>query len=82
MLAAAIEDFHVILLDCDDATRARRLVADRRQPELANTTMMNWAAYLRREAAQAGCETLDTSRLSLEACVEHVCARLTGSAAA
>jgi hypothetical protein len=78
MLAAGIVDFHVILVDCDDVTRARRLVANRMQPELANQEMMNWAAYLRLEAAEAGYEVLDTSQVSLEASVEHVCARLTG----
>ena len=78
--AAGVTNFHIILVDCDDATRARRLLASRGQPELANPRMMNWAAYLRREAAQFGCEALDTSQVSLEACVERVCARLTQTA--
>jgi chloramphenicol 3-O-phosphotransferase len=77
LAASGVTDFHIVLVDCDDATRARRLATSRGQPALANPQMMNWAAYLRREAAQFGCEALDTSQLSLEACVEHVCARLT-----
>jgi dephospho-CoA kinase len=77
LLAAGIADARVILVDCDDATRTRRLVIDRRQPELANPQMMVWAEFLRREAKQAACEVLDTSRLSLERCVEHVRAYLT-----
>jgi hypothetical protein len=78
VLAAGIADFNPILVDCDDETRARRLVANRNQPELANATMMNWAAYLRKEAREAGYEILDTSRTTLEASVAHVCLRLTG----
>lgn len=76
LLAAGIAGARVILVDCDDATRTRRLVTNRRQPELANPEMMNWAAYLRREAKVAGHEVLDTSRLSLAQCVERVCTYL------
>ena len=46
----------IILVDCDDATRTHRLTWERCQPELANPTMMSWAAYLRREAEEADCE--------------------------
>jgi hypothetical protein len=76
LLAAGIADAHVILVDCDDATRIHRLTIGRQQPELANPEMMNWAAFLRREAKQGGYEVLDTTGLSLMDCVEHVCARL------
>jgi shikimate kinase len=69
-----------VLVDCDDDARARRLRLDRRQPELANENMMNWARHLRREAQAAGCEMLDTSATSLEACVIHVMALLNGTA--
>jgi RNase adaptor protein for sRNA GlmZ degradation len=55
----------VLLVDCDDATRAKRLCVDRRQPELAGLETMTWADYLRREAASFGCDTVDTSRLSI-----------------
>ena len=68
--------YRPILLDCDDETRSRRLSLERKQPELANETMMSWARYLRREANQRGCEILDTSTLSLEQCVSYVTARL------
>jgi hypothetical protein len=74
--AAGIADARVILVDCDDATRTRRLVTERRQPELANPEMMNWAAYLRREANEAGCDVLDTSEISLEHSVAQTCAYL------
>ena len=68
--------YRPILLDCDDITRSKRLSLERKQPELANDTMMNWARYLRREAAERGCEILDTSVLSIRQCISHVAARL------
>jgi hypothetical protein len=69
---ANIDDYRLILVDCDDAIRAERLTVGRGQLELANEDMMNWAAYLRREAIQHGCEIFDTSRLLLDQCIEHV----------
>lgn len=76
LLAADIAEALIILVDCDDATRARRLVTSRGQPELANPEMMNWAAYLRREAKEGGYDVLDTTHLALETCVEQVCGLL------
>jgi hypothetical protein len=76
IVAASLTNARIILLDCDDTTRTRRLEVDRRQPELANPTMMNWAKFLRAEADRAGCEILDTSHATLEACIERVCALL------
>ena len=64
--AARADDYRLILIDCDDATRTHRLSAGRGQPELADANMMNGAAYLRREAQTSGLEILDTSHLSLK----------------
>jgi dephospho-CoA kinase len=72
LLAAGIADARIVLVDCDDETRKRRLLTGRRQPELGDAAMMNWAAFLRREAQTHGCEALDTSEISLEASVEHI----------
>ncbi|NEI69621.1 AAA family ATPase [Rhizobium lusitanum] len=63
--AAKIDDYRLLLIDCDDATRAARLTVERGQPELADATMMNWAAYLRHEARSHGCAIIDTSGLSI-----------------
>jgi len=77
-VAAGGLDYLPILVDCDDETRSRRLLVERKQPDLANDDMMNWARYLRREAKQSGCEILDTSSLSLDESVSYVMARLSG----
>jgi shikimate kinase len=68
--------YTLILIDCDDRTRARRLLHDRHQPELVTDDMMNWARYLRREAQAHGYEILDTSALPLHKSVAYVLARL------
>lgn len=76
LLLAGLRDARVVLVDCDDEVRRRRLSIDRNQSDLANPTMMNWAAFLRREARESGYEALDTTRLTLEASVERVYALL------
>ena len=60
-----IQDYRIVLVDCNDHERRRRLVSDRSQPELANSTMMNWARYLREEARELNFQILDTSDLDL-----------------
>ena len=71
--AAKIVDYRLILVDCDDPTRTRRLVVERRQSELANATMLSWARFLRDEAERGGYEILDTSAKSLDMCVDQIC---------
>ncbi len=71
--AANIVGCRLILVDCDDATRTHRLVVERRQPELANSTMLSWARFLRGEAERGGHEILDTSASSLDMCIERIC---------
>jgi dephospho-CoA kinase len=72
-----ISGAHVILLDCDDATRTQRLCSDRLQPDLANRDMMNWARYLREEAEEADVKILDTGRLPIAECVRVIVECLT-----
>ncbi len=55
-----ITNYDVILLDCNDEERRRRLF-DRGQKELADENMMNWAKYLRRESEQRGYQIIDNT---------------------
>jgi energy-coupling factor transporter ATP-binding protein EcfA2 len=71
--------YYPILVDCDDETRSKRLAIERKQPELADENMMNWAQYLRSEARRGGCEIVNTSLLSLDEGVSYVMARLNQS---
>jgi hypothetical protein len=70
--SAGIPDARIILVDCSDDVRTRRLSADRAQPELANATMTSWARFLRDEARRGGHEILDTSELAADACVAQI----------
>jgi hypothetical protein len=72
LIALRIENAHILCVECDDETRARRLTYDRVQPELADANMMNWARYLHQEALDAGYAILDTTNLSLSESVRHV----------
>lgn len=72
--AQGIDVYSLILLDCDDATRSRRLRLGRGQPDLDNSTMTNWAKHLRQEARDGGYEIIDTSYLPLAGCVQQVLA--------
>jgi hypothetical protein len=70
--ASGIPNAHIVLVDCDNATRRARLHLDRNQPELANADMMGWSDYLRNEAMQTGCEILDTASLPFPDCCERI----------
>jgi hypothetical protein len=65
LAASAIENALIVCVECDDATRIRRLTQERLQPELADDSMMGWSRYLHQEAVEAGCQVLDTTDLSL-----------------
>jgi hypothetical protein len=67
-----ITSAHIVLVDCDDITRAKRLSGERDNPSLANERMMNWTPHLRTEAMQAGYQILDTCQATLDECVEHL----------
>jgi len=69
-----ISSAYIILLDCDDTTRAERLHVHRAQPDVANLDMINWARYLREEACAADVRVrvLDTGRLSVAECVSVI----------
>jgi AAA domain len=74
---AGITNLTLVLVDCDDATRIKRLRLARLQENLANPTMISWARYLRDEAEQLGCIILDTTHLPLDDCVDQVWFQLT-----
>ena len=76
LAAAGIAEARILLVHCDDVTRAHRLCNERNQPDLANPDMMNWAQFLRDEAERDGFELLDTSKISIDDSVEYVCERL------
>lgn len=60
-----IKDYAVILIDCSDEERTRRL-QERDQPELANETLPIWAKFLRDEYGKKGFTIIDNTFLSEE----------------
>ena len=58
---AAIVYSQIVLVDCDPLKRNERLHRDRSQPELANSRMDCWAAYLRGQADALSLSIIDTS---------------------
>jgi hypothetical protein len=70
--AAGIGHAHLVLVDCTDDDRVRRLTFEREQPDVANFEMMNWARYLRDESVKHGIQILDTSSITLNQSVQGV----------
>ncbi len=70
-----IKEFEVILFDCSDEERKRRLVA-RGQADLADENMMNWARYLRKECQDRGYLIIDNTRMQIEEMVSQLLAHL------
>lgn len=74
--ASKVATCKVILIDCNDDVRRERLHR-RGQPEFASSDMMNWAAFLRREAIEYGARILDTSDLTIDEAAMDISAELT-----
>jgi hypothetical protein len=66
---AGIANYRIILFDCEDDVRERRLIA-RGHPELVNSQMAYCARYLREEASRRGDPIIDTTRLTVEEACE------------
>ena len=62
---AAPRVVHVVLLDCSSEVRGARLRGPRQQPELADSRMDQWAAYLRGQADSLNLVVIDTTALSV-----------------
>jgi hypothetical protein len=67
-----ISHARVVLVECDDQTRTARLTHDRRQPELANESMMGWSKYLHEEAVEFGYEVLDSGAMTLAESMKRI----------
>lgn len=67
-----VRKYTIILVDCDWKDMCLRLCNERKQPELANKDMQNWALVLRTQAREKNISIIDTSKLMLEEAVEIV----------
>lgn len=72
-----IHNARIVLVTCDDATRAHRLTHQRARPDLAlDPSTFGWSRYLYDEAVALGCDILDTTHQTLEESVNTVTAML------
>lgn len=55
------QQYKIILVHCNNATRHQRLHLDRNQPELINDDMDKWAEFLTKQAIDKNVTILDTS---------------------
>jgi dephospho-CoA kinase len=66
-----VQDYSIILIDCSDEERTRRLI-ERNSPHLVNFQMMDWARYLRENCIGENCQIIDNTNLSKEETVEKL----------
>lgn len=66
-----IINYTVILLDCSDEERKKRLT-QRGQPHLINDSLFNWAQLLRDEAIKRNYIVIDNTELTLEKGLQHI----------
>jgi len=64
--------YKILLIDCEHQEMKRRLIEERKQPELANEAMSNWLIHLRVKATQHQIEIIDTTRKTIEESVNQV----------
>ena len=55
-------NYQIVLVDCQEGEMMRRLVKERKQPELASEDMKNWKRYLRKQADQKQVLVIETDR--------------------
>ncbi len=60
-----IDDYKIILIDCSDEERTKRLI-ERGQPELVNDTLPTWSKYLRNECEKRNCARIDNTDFTQE----------------
>jgi dephospho-CoA kinase len=66
-----IDDYAVILLDCSDDERKKRLT-ERGQPHLINESLLTWAQFLRDEAIKRNYIVINNTDLTLEESLKSV----------
>ncbi len=65
-------DYKVVLFDCSDAERIKRLIS-RGHPELADENMMNWAAFLRKECEKHHHKIINNTHITIDQTFQLFC---------
>jgi len=61
-----VQDYKVVLIECSPDEMYRRLIEERKQPELANDDQLNWRNYLHQQAEDRGSLIFDSTGLKIE----------------
>jgi dephospho-CoA kinase len=61
-----LTDYKIVLIECSPEEMFRRLIEERKQPELAHDQQLNWRKYLHRQAKERGGLILDSTGLKVE----------------
>lgn len=67
-----LTNYEIILFDCSDEVRNKRLIA-RGHSDLANSDMMDWASCLREEAENLKIRIIDNSNLTEDETIVKLC---------
>ncbi len=70
------KNYTIILVHCDDALRHKRLLHDRKQPELINADMDNWSQFLKKQATDKGITIVDSGVMGTDDMVISILERL------
>ena len=65
-------NYTTILIHCDDTIRHKRLRINRKQPELINQDMDNWARFLKKQAAEKSVTILDSGLMSIDEMIDWI----------
>lgn len=61
-----LSDYKIVLFDCSNEERKKRLTEGRNQPDLATDRMMDWARYLREKCTGDNCQIIDNTNMTIE----------------
>jgi len=69
-----IHHYILVLIHADRKIRDSRLIKHRRQPDLANDTMENWAQFLKSRTEELGGVVIDTSDSDIQSSLNKIAA--------
>jgi len=79
MARRKVSDYRIVLIHCPVAEMNRRLIEERRQPDLAHQDQANWNNFLHKQATEKGVLILDSSLLPPAAFARHFEATIFGA---
>lgn len=68
-----------IVIHAERSIRERRLIEQRKQPELVNETMNNWAEVLKRKTLELGGIVIDTSASDVQYNLNEIASAIKGA---